>query len=154
MSIRKLIDIEVDRMTGKLKGKIASEFYRFFTDEKQWTWACDVDIGKKNVLRCVTIDPTAKENVLRWGHPGTPVVLDKICKDRYAIIGLCQTKIEKQHIIYISLDGKIIHEEFLGDTIRGLTFEEIGIYGGGWGSCPFGAYGHFDAQDNFIEVIY
>ena len=159
MSIRKLIDLEISRAIGEITGTIASPFYQYFSGStpERWTWAADVDIGTENVLRNVPIDPWAQTEVLRWGAPGNGVILRKVLYDKYTIVGMAPKKLSVTHIIYVDMEdyvGRVVGSEFVGYSIRLLTFEEIGEYGGGWGQCPFGAYGRFNADNEFIELVY
>ena len=164
MSLRKVIDLEIDRRQGTLLGNIASPFYQFSVDGTEYTWACDVDLRSndtdlenKNVLRNVPIDAVAKNDVLRWGQAGTPVVLQQVGKDKYVIVGVSPKKLSTSHIIYVDFTeyvGRVVSDKFIGRTYRALTFEELGLYGGGWGQCPFGAYGCWNADGTFLEIIY
>ena len=159
MTIRRLIDLEISRQKGDLVGNIASPIHQLYTASStgNWTWAADVDIGTENVLRSVPIDPGAQTEVLRWGYTGTGVILRKVMLDRYVIIGIAPKKLSVKHILYVDMEeyvGKVVNSQFQGMTVRLLTFEEIGEYGGGWGQCPFGAYASFDADGEFIALIY
>lgn len=164
MSLQKIVDTQIDRKSGTLYGNIASPFYEYAPGGSEYTWACDVDISNNNtdlaqghVLRNVPIDAVAKNDVLRWGQAGTPVVLSQICKDKYVVVGVSPKKLSNTHVIYVDFTeyiGRVVSSKMLGRNYRALTFAEIGLYGGGWGQCPFGAYGCFDADGNFLELIY
>ena len=165
MSIRKVIDLAIGQAQGDLVGNIAGPITQLYTASSadHWTYAADVDIGAVgpngagNVLRSVPIVAAAQNDVLRWGQAGTGVILRRIGADKYSIVGIAPKKLSTQHIMYVDMTefiGKVVRDELVGRTVRLLTFEEIGEYGGGWGQCPFGAYGHFDAYGNFVELIY
>ena len=157
MSLRKLIGQEITNAQGDIFGNIASPFFQFYSDGQAYTWACDVDLGTENVLRNVVIDAVAKNDVLRWGEVGTPVVLKRVGNDKYTITGISPKKLGLTHIIYVDFTesmGEIVSDEFVGKIIRPLTFEELGLYGGGWGQCPWGAYGRWDPDGTFVELIY
>lgn len=164
MSIRKLIDTEIQSQSGELFGNIASPFFEWAPDgSENYTFACDVDLrsndttGEGNVLRNVPITEVAKNDVLRWGIAGSSVALKLIAKDKYVIVGIAPKKISSTHIIQVDFSeyiGRIVSDEFVGRVYRALTFEELGLYGGGWGQCPWGAWGCWRADGTFIELIY
>lgn len=158
MSLKAVIRQQVIMTVGDIYGNIASPFYQFCpSGDSAYSWACDVDIGTDNVLRCVLIDAVAKNDVLRWGQIGTPVVLKKVGNDKYTIAGISPKKMGLTHIIYVDFTdyiGKVVRDEIIGRIYRPLTFEEIGLYGGGWGQCPFGSYGCWESDGTFVEIIY
>jgi len=164
MSVRRLIDTEIQSQSGELIGVIASSFFEYYPDGGEYAWACDVDLRSnntnkedENVLRSVPITETGKNDVLRWGQPGSTVILNRVGQDRYVIVGISARKVSTTHILEVDFTdfiGKVTDTYFTGKTYRTLYFEELGLYGGGWGSCPFGAVGCFAADGTFIELIY
>ena len=164
MSIRRLIDTEIQSQSVELIGVIASPFFEYYPDGEEYTFACDVDLRSNdtnhetsNVLRNVPITETGKNDVLRWGQPGSTVVLNRVGHDRYVIVGMSAKKVSNTHVLYVDFSeyiGRVVDSKYTGKTYRALTFEELGLYGGGWGSCPFGASGCWAADGTFLELIY
>lgn len=154
MSLRMVIDWAIAEADGDLQGVIASPFYQYCDTSGNWTYACDVDIGQDQPLRNVPV-ATNNHDIL-YAQVGMPVALKRQVGSNYAIVGLSKTTLGDTHIIYMTFGdsfGQISSRKVVRNTYRPLTYEEIGQYYGGYGGCPYGAIGLFDADGNLKELI-
>jgi len=156
MSLRKIIDWQIAAADGQLFGTIASPFYQYYDIAGQWTWACDVDIGKDEVLRNVPVATSSREII--YAQEGMPVALNQMGPNKYAITGLSKKVQSTTHIIYVSFDdafGRIVNTVTKGFIYRPVTYGELGtlLHGFGYGSLPYGARGKFDMQGNLVELL-
>jgi hypothetical protein len=155
MSLRSIVDVA---LTGKEKtkiGYIASPFYQYFDTAGNWVWACDVDIGEKEVLRCVPVASNNREII--YAEEGKSVTLTRLGQGKWVITGLAKTKPSTVHYIYVTFEEdlfRISRKELKGWYIRALTYGELGGLGGtGYGLLPYGARGKFNADGTFIEIV-
>jgi hypothetical protein len=147
--------IEVNQAKGKeITGLVASEFYQLYDDAQQWVWACDVDIGKENVLRKVPV-ATNNRDVL-YAEIGKAVTLKRLGKAKYAITGLAKNSISTKKYTFVRFEEdlwEITGTETVGYTYRRLTYDELGSIPGKYGIFPYTALGKFDHEGNFVELV-
>jgi hypothetical protein len=156
MSIRKIIDWAIEDAKGSMTGTIASPFYEYYDSAGQWCWACDVDIGQEDVLRCVPVSANNRDII--YAQQGKGVNLSKLNNGKWVVTGLSKTVNSTIHFIFVSLsDGifEITRTELKGKIVRPLTYEELGGLGAalGYGYVPYGAQGRFEADGTFIEIV-
>ena len=153
MSIRKIVDWAIQDSKGEIRGLIASEVYESHDIDGSWVWACNVDIGQAEVLRAVPVASNNREII--YAEIGKPVYLKRMVGNKYSITGLAKTQISTIHYLYVSFADdifSIVDEEYVGFTIRPLTYGELADYGG-YGVVPYGARGKFDADGTFVSLI-
>lgn len=100
----------------------------------------DLTIG--TIMRNVPIAPNNAQ--LRYADVGNGVVIQKTSSGSWQVTGFSIKLPGTQVRIPVNVSqmsvGQSIDYSVSG---RPLTFQEIGIYGGGFGVCPFGASGVF-----------
>jgi hypothetical protein len=155
MSLREIVDWGVARGEKQKTGYIASPFYQLYDTAGKWVWACDVDIGEDEVLRCVPVATNNREII--YAEEGKSVTLSRLGSGKWVITGLAKTKPSTKHFIYVTFEEdifRITREELRGWYIRALTYGELGtITGGGYGSLPYGVRGKFNADGTLIEIV-
>lgn len=155
MSLREIVNVEVARQDKTKIGYIASPFYQYYDTAGNWVWACDVDIGEEQVLRCVPVATNNREII--YAEEGKSVTLSRLGSGRWVITGLAKTKPSLVHYIYVTFQDDIMRvsrKVLKGWFIRPLTYGELGSLGGpGYGHLPYGVRGKFNADGTFIEVV-
>jgi hypothetical protein len=156
MSIRKIIDWAIEDAQATQKGTIASDFYQYQDAAGSWVWACDVDIGEDEVLRCVPV--TANNKDVIYAEQGKGVSLSRLGNGKWAITGLSKTVTSTTHWIYVSFvddTWQIISTRMVGNINRPLTYGELGtlVAPYGYGVLPYGMQGKFDYDGNLIEIV-
>jgi hypothetical protein len=156
MSIRKIIDWAIDDARNTMIGNIASPFYYYYDYAGHWVWACDVDLGDENVLRCVPVASNNRE--LIYAEQGRAVTLSRLNNGKWVITGLAKSLKSTVHYIYLTFSDDvfaIIGSKLKGFIIRPLTYEELGtlVQPPGYGTLPYGAQGKFKADGTFVEVV-
>lgn len=153
--IQRIIDWSILKSSGNLVGTIASPFYQYSGADGGWTWACDVDIGKEEVLRNVPV-ATNNRDIL-YATQGMPVNLTRQGNNKYAITGLSKKTIGNMTIFEVTFsdDSLVItvsEPVVTGFSIRPLTYEELDTYGD-YGTIPYGARGRFNADGSLDYII-
>ena len=156
MSIRKIIDWAIEQTEWQKIGNIASPFYYYYDYAGHWVWACDVDLGNEEVLRCVPVAANNREIV--YAEQGRAVTLSRLGNGKWVITGLAKSLKSTVHFIYLSFSDdmyQINRKELRGYVIRSLTYGEIGelIAPYGYGTLPYGVQGKFRADGTFIEIV-
>ena len=154
MSLRKIIDWAAAQASGDMIGTVASPFYQLFVDGDHWIWACDVDIGQPEVLQGVPVASNNRE--LIYAEQGKAVALKNL-NGKWTIVGLAMTCRGLGHVTYVSFAedrAHIVRDEWTGQSIRPLTYGELGELGGeGYGVLPYGAQGRFTATGDLIAIL-
>jgi hypothetical protein len=153
MSIKRIIDWEIEKAEGDKIGTIASPFAQI-SDGTNWLWAADVDVGEPEVLRKVPVASNNREII--YAEVGKPVALKRMGDGKWVIAGLAKTSRGMGHIIYISFEedlAYIVSKSWIGAIIRQLTYGELGTLLGGYGTLPYGVYGRFAANGSLIEIM-
>ena len=157
MSIRKIIDWAIDDARNQQIGNIASPFYELYDPFENWVWACDVDLGEENILRCVPVASNNRE--LIYAEQGRAVTLTRLNNGKWVITGLAKSLYSTVHYIYMSfLDDTytILSKSLRGYVIRPLTYGELGTLAApyyGYGVLPYGVQGKFKADGGFVEIV-
>lgn len=120
------------------------------------TYACDIRIsGQSEIIRNVPIaSGTGDVRYATIGNSGGSAV--RVAKNpttgKLSIVGFSKTKPGIYHRYSLNLatgvNGAVENETI---TVRKLTYGELATYGGGFGVCPYGAYGIFRGG-TLIEV--
>ncbi|MBM4286887.1 MAG: hypothetical protein FJ135_01845 [Deltaproteobacteria bacterium] len=156
MSIRKVIDWAVEDKLSQKVGNIASPFYQLYDLDGQWMWACDVDLGDEEVLRCVPVASNNRE--LIYAEQGRSVTLSRLNNGKWVITGLAKSLKSTVHYIYLSFTEdlyRVTQKLLKGYYIRPLTYGELGtlVPPYGYGVLPYGAQGKFKADGTFVEIM-
>ena len=156
MSIRKIIDWAIEDARGQQIGNIASPFYQYYDSAGQWVWACDVDLGDEQVIRCVPVAANNRE--LIYAEQGRAVTLSRLNNGKWVITGLAKSRNSTVHYIYMSfMDDTytILGKSLRGFVIRPLTYGELGtlVAPPGYGTLPYGVQGKFKADGAFVEIM-
>jgi hypothetical protein len=156
MSIRKIIDWAIQDARATMVGTIASPFYEYYDGAGNWCWACDVDIGTEDVLRCVPI--AANNRDIYYAEQGKGVNLSKLNNGKWVITGLAKSVNSTVHWIFVTLADDIFtvaRTELRGFIIRPLTYGEIStlVNPPGYGVLPYGTQGRFQADGTFVEIV-
>lgn len=155
MSIRKIIDWAIEDSRGQQVGTIASPFYELYDGPGNWVWACDVDMGDEEVLRCVPVASNNREII--YAEQGRAVTLSRMGHGKWVITGLAKSLQSTVHYIYLSFVDdmyEIVRRELRGTYIRPLTYGELGtlVAPYGYGVLPYGAQGRFRADGTFLGI--
>ena len=156
MSIRKIIDWAIEDSRGQMVGNIASPFYEYYDGTGNWVWACDVDLGDEEVLRCVPVASNNREII--YAEQGRSVTISRLNDGKWVINGLAKSTKSTVHYIYLSFGEdtyQILRKELRGYYIRPLTYGELGtlVAPYGYGVLPYGIYGRFKADGTFAEIV-
>ncbi|MBW1953574.1 MAG: hypothetical protein JRI66_10905 [Deltaproteobacteria bacterium] len=156
MSIRKIIDWAIEDKKWERTGNIASPFYQLYDSDGNWVWACDVDIGDEEMLRCIPIATNNRE--ILYAEQGRAVTLSRLNNGKWVITGLAKSLKSTVHYIYLSFTEElyqVLRKELRGYVIRPLTYGELGalVPPYGYGVLPYGAQARFDANGNFVEIV-
>ncbi len=156
MSIRKVIEWVVEDTRAEKIGNIASPFYHYHDLTGNWVWACDVDIGEEEVLRCVPVASNNREII--YAEQGKAVTLRRLNHNKWVITGLAKSKHSTIHFIYLSFEEDVLRidrSELRGYYTRPLTYGELGtlVPPYGYGTLPYGAQGRFRADGTFVKVM-
>lgn len=145
---------------AELDGKVLTRPALLITDGVSVTYAVDVDIGLVNTtgydqtldLANAAINGTTLRNVplargndaLVYADVGNAVRLRRGASGRYEVIGFSLQKPGTNIRVPVDLGAATfgpIEDHTL--TARPFTFGELALYGGGFGSIPWGATGVF-----------
>ena len=156
MSIRKIIDWAVEDARSQQIGNIASPFYELYDPSGNWVWACDVDLGDENVLRCVPVAANNREII--YAEQGRSVTLSRLNNDKWVITGLAKSLNSTVHYIYMSFADDtyaILGKSLRGFMLRPLTYGELGslVAPYGYGNLPYGVQGKFRADGSLVEIV-
>jgi hypothetical protein len=156
MTIRKIIDWAIQDAKTVLTGTIASPFYQYVDDSGNWCWACDVDIGTEDVLRCVPVASNNRD--IYYAEQGKGVNLSKLNNGKWVITGLSKSVNSTTHYIFLTLSDDlftVVRTELRGLITRPLTYGELGsvISPSGYGILPYGVQGRFQADGTFVEIV-
>lgn len=156
MSIRKIIDWAIQDAQTTQTGTIASEFYQYQDAAGSWVWACDVDIGEDEVLRCVPV--AANNRDIIYAEQGKGVCLSRLGSGKWSITGLSKTLNSTVHYIFVTFTddmAQITGSRMVGNINRPLTYGELGTLAApyGYGVLPYGMQGKFDYEGNLIEIL-
>jgi hypothetical protein len=156
MSIRQIIDWAIEDARGQQIGNIASPFYQYYDYEGHWVWACDVDLGDEQVIRCVPVAANNRE--LIYAEQGRAVTLSRLNNGKWVITGLAKSLNSTVHYIYMSFTDDtytILGKSLRGFVIRPLTYGELGtlVPPPGYGTLPYGVQGKFKADHAFVEIV-
>ena len=156
MSIRQIIDWAIEDARSQRTGTIASPFYQYYDAVGHWVWACDVDLGDEQVLRCVPVAANNRE--LIYAEQGRAVTLSRLNNGKWVITGLAKSLNSTVHYIYMSFTDdtyNILGKSLRGFVIRPLTYGELGtlVPPPGYGTLPYGVQGKFKADGAFVEIV-
>jgi len=156
MSIRQIIDWAIEDARSQRIGTIASPFYQYYDAVGHWVWACDVDLGDEQVLRCVPVASNNRE--LIYAEQGRAVTLSRLNNGKWVITGLAKSLNSTVHYIYMSFTDdtyNILGKSLRGFVIRPLTYGELGtlVPPPGYGTLPYGVQGKFKADGAFVEIV-
>jgi len=155
MSLKEIVGWGITKSEKQIIGYVASGFYQLYDSAGKWVWACDVDIGEDEVLRCVPVASNNREII--YAEEGKAVTLSRLGSGKWVITGLAKSKPSTRHFIYVTFEEdiyRISRRVLKGWYIRPLTYGELGtLLGGGYGSLPYGVRGKFHADGTFIEIV-
>jgi hypothetical protein len=156
MSIRKVIDWAIADSQPQRVGNIASPFYELYDADGSWVWACDVDLGNEEVVRCVPVASNNREII--YAEQGRSVTLSRLNDGRWVINGLAKSLKSTVHFIYLSFVDdmyQVLRKELRGYYLRPLTYGEIGtlVAPYGYGVLPYGIYGRFKPDGTLIDIV-
>jgi hypothetical protein len=154
-------------------GTIATTPALLVTDGINTTYACDVNIGnfdstgtinqyKRNLLGIPGTDgyqvddsliygtvlrnvPLARNNAsLIYADIGTPVTISRNESGQWVVNGFAEEQVGTYTMVPVDLSSGLLGPiQNLTSIIRPLEFGELALYGGGFGTIPFGAMGIF-----------
>lgn len=165
MSIQELVAVAIKDHEPTINGRVASTFYEIMDISGKYVWGCDVDIGEPmtyedeygvqqntTVLQNVPVAMNNRE--IFYAQVGWPVLLRRISKTGYAIVGLAKSLKLTTEVTYVSFTNgvSIIFEEVLGYYYRTLSLGELGTVEP-FGSLPFGVIGMYNLSDDSLIKV-
>ncbi len=165
MSLIDVIKVQIDRANTEEIGVIASPIIKVFDAQlEKFVWAFNVDLQRASSnpnapafepLKAVPVDDPSRE--VYDADVGTQVKLRRRPEDsKYVVSGLAKFAPGTLSVCLVTIsDSAIIINDPVtyGNTIRLLTYDEIGSLGGVYGNLPYGTVGKFDINDTLILLI-
>ena len=165
MSFIDIVKVQLNRANTEEIGVIASPIIKVYDAAlEKFVWAFNVDLQRAStnpnapafeVLHAVPIDDPSRESF--DADVGTQVRLRRRPEDsQYVISGLAKFAPGTLSVCLVTIsDNAIIINDpvTFGNSIRLLTYDEIGSLGGGYGNLPYGTVGKFDINDVLIMLI-
>jgi hypothetical protein len=137
-----LTQADIRDAAPEIEGKTLSRPALLYTDGSGSTYAVDVDIGLEDPLRNVPI--AAGNNQLVYAETGAAVVLRRTASGQYKVTGFAKEMPGTFIRVPVTIETLTLGPaENLSLSSRPLTLEELGLYAGGFGLCPFGAIAVF-----------
>lgn len=165
MSLINVIKVQIDRANSDAIGVIASPILKVFDSTLQdFVWAYNVDLERASsnpnapeftTMKGVPIDDPSRE--VYSADIGTQVKLRRRIEDsQYVVSGLAKFAPGTLSICLVTItDNDIIVSDPVtyGNSIRLLTYNELGSFGYTYGDLPYGSVGKFDINGTLVQLI-
>jgi hypothetical protein len=151
-ALSRIIQQAITKNAQFKKGTIVSSPIKQSVDGGEWIWAADVYIGQGIILEKVPI--AINNRSIGYADVGRPVTLQRMTTGAWSVAGLSKVITSNTHTIYMSFMDDIaarVADEY-SDTIRQLTYGELGTYGG-YGVLKYGTWGMFKSDGSLQKIL-
>jgi hypothetical protein len=156
--INSAIGLSSNTMTGLIASppyQVAGGYNADLGDAGGAMWVVDVDIGAADGQPLSAVPIATNNRDIFYADAGKAVTLQRSYNGQWVVVGLSKTALDMTDITYMSFTDDIatvVRRVVPTLRRRPLTWGELGTLHH-FGQTPLGAWGVFDNDGNFLELV-